>query len=133
MKKYIIFLVLTCAVFSHSAFAVHFWRGKIMGVEQVKSNWGNVKFNKEKFKAGDVNMRSSMAYDLISSKVYVGKSRLEVAKDLGPGDGYYFSGMIPAYIINDPPKGSDVWQIVFLLDKNGIVDEVAVHKNCCDK
>jgi hypothetical protein len=103
-----------------------------MPLEKVQGTWGKSKFDASKFKVGDVKVRSSMAYDLVKSKLYIGKSRLDVTKDLGPGDGYYFSGMIPAYILNDPAhKGDDVWQLVFLIDNTGKVTEVVVHQNCC--
>jgi hypothetical protein len=132
MSKFLISLI-AILLFSR-AFAQHFWRGELMQLPKIEKTWGESKFDEKKFKDGDISVRAKMAYDLIKSKTYVGKSRLDVVKNLGPSDGYYFSGMIPAYIINDPPKkGDDVWQIVFLIDKNGIVTDVAVHKNCCDK
>ena len=73
-----------------------------------------------------------MAYSLIKSEKYLGKSVSEIRQELGDPDGYYFSDTYPAYIITDAVnKGVDVWQIVFLIDKNRKISEVVVHKNCC--
>jgi hypothetical protein len=53
---------------------------------------------------------------------------------LGDFNGYYFSDVYPTYLINEPQKkGDDVWQLVFLLDKNRLISSVIVHKNCCYK
>jgi hypothetical protein len=134
MRKLLTLASLALFIFSVRVFAQHFWRGELMPPPRVEKQWGHAKFDSLKFKIGDTAVRASMAFDLINSKSYVGKSRLTVIKELGPSDGYYFSGLIPAYLINNPPKkGDDVWQIVFLLNKNGVVSKVVVHKNCCDK
>ena len=114
--------------------ANHFWRGELMTTSEVKSRWGATEFDSNKFKVGKPETRAKMAFGLIQSKKYIGKTRAQVIGDLGPADGYYFSELIPAYIIqNEKKKGDEVWQIIFLLDKERHVTEVAVHKNCCDK
>jgi hypothetical protein len=58
---------------------------------------------------------------------------MEIRELLGTADGYYFSDVFPAYMIHrsQDPKG-DSWQIVFLLTNDRRVDDVVVHKNCCD-
>jgi hypothetical protein len=134
VKKFIFLSAIVFFLAGTHASAQHFWRGDLMPLAKIEKTWGESQFDKKKFRDGNASVKAAMAYDLIKSRIYIGKSRLDVVKELGPGDGYYFSGMIPAYIINDPPKkGDDVWQIVFLIDKDGAVTEVAVHKNCCDK
>jgi len=134
MKKLIVLLLFIGSMFSAAALAQHFWRGELMPIDQIKKMWGTTKFDKSFFKNGSIPDRAKMSYDLIQSKIYVGKSRIEVINDLGPSDGYYFSGMVPAYLLNDPKTvGSDLWQLAFLLNSEGLIVEVVVHKNCCDK
>ena len=134
MKKLIVLFLFASSIFSGVALAQHFWRGALMPSDQIKQRWGTTKFDKTLFKNGSVAARAKMSYDLIQSKIYVGKSRIEVINDLGPSDGYYFSGMIPAYLLNNPTTvGADLWQLAFLLNSEGSVTEVVVHKNCCDK
>jgi len=75
-----------------------------------------------------------MAYSLTQKNPYIGKPITAVRDSLGGPDGYYFSDIYPAYIINEPKnKGDDVWQIVFLIDKTRNISEVIVHKNCCNR
>ena len=134
MKKLISITLFIALIFSGITFAQHFWHGTLMPTDEVQKTWGNNKFDQLTFKNGTTLERSKMVYDLIQSKIYIGKSRLEVIKDLGVSDGYYFSGMIPAYILNNPSTvGSDLWQVVFLLNSQETVVEVVVHKNCCEK
>ena len=134
MKKLIVMLLFMGSNFSGLALAQHFWRGALMPTDQIKKMWGTTKFDKVLFRNGSVADRAKMSYDIIQSKVYVGKPRATVINDLGPSDGYYFSGMTPAYLLNNPPTvGADLWQLVFLLSSDGLVVEVVVHKNCCDK
>ena len=104
-----------------------------MPLQKVKQTWGGADFSAEKFKTALPSEKAKMAYSLINNKKYIGKSVLEIREELGDPDGYYFSDLYPAYKITDPPlqKGDDVWQIVFLIDKNKKISEVVVHKNCC--
>lgn len=135
MKKppFILFLSLVLITMSY-AFAQHFWRGELMPLKKVEEKWGQAEFFAEKFKLASPVEKAKMAYSLIKNKKYIGKSVLEIRQELGDPDGYYFSDIYPAYIITDSPnKGDDVWQIVFLLDKNKKISEVVVHKNCCAK
>jgi hypothetical protein len=105
-----------------------------MSLTRVEKKWGQSNFSAEKFKAGDKQVRASMAFSLIKQKKYIGKSILDIRAELGDFDGYYFSDVYPTYLINEPQKkGEDVWQLVFLLDKNKLVSSVIVHKNCCYK
>ena len=65
---------------------------------------------------------------------FIGKSAEEVRKELGEFTGNFFSDSIPAYLIEEGwKKGKDTWQLVFLLNENGKVNEVKIHKNCCGR
>ena len=133
MKRKAIALFLFVALVSiTSVFAQHFWRGETISIKKVEKKWGNYDFLAEKFKIATPIERAKMAYSLIQSKKYVGKSVSNIRKELGDPDGYYFSGVYPAYIITESRnKGDDIWQIVFLIDNYRNISEVIVHKNCC--
>jgi hypothetical protein len=111
------------------------WRGEIMKPDLVEKHWGHDSFQPEKFKNATPQTRAKMAFDLMrQQKRYVGKSPTEIRNELGDWDGYYFTGIFPAYLIEiAPTHDQDSWQIVFFLDRNKKVEEIAVHKNCCDR
>lgn len=134
MRKFGLFVVsIVILVFCGLAVAKHFWRGETMSMSAVGKTWGSDPFDALKFRQGDAKTRSKMTKSMMLSKQLIGKSSEEIRKELGSWDGYYFSDMFPAYIIQDGrlEKG-DTWQVVFLLDQNQKVTEVIVHKNCCD-
>lgn len=113
--------------------AKHFWRGKLMGSNEIKSRWGQTEFSSEKFKTGTKRDRANMAYSLVQNqKKFIGRDRAEIRKELGDYDGFYFTDMFPTYIISFEEKKNETWQIVFFLDNDERVSEIAVHKNCCD-
>lgn len=119
---------------STAVFAKHFWRGETLSNQKVADKWGKGAFDSIKFKDGDDKARASMAFSLLAKKKdYMGKSVLEIRRELGSPDGFYFSDVFPAYMIH---RGSapdeDSWQIVFLLDKDRRVNDIIVHKNCCN-
>ena len=63
---------------------------------------------------------------------YVGMHRLEIRPLFGNFTGYYITEFIPTYLIETAKTmAEDSWQIVFLIDGNGTVSEIVVHKNCC--
>lgn len=72
-----------------------------------------------------------MAYSILrNEKKYIGKSVIDIHKEFGQPDGFYFSDIIPAYLIQiAKTKNEEAWQIVFLLDHNRKVTKVIVHKN----
>lgn len=111
------------------------WRGALMKPALVEKHWGHDPFLPEKFKNGTPQIRAKMAFDLLKQqKRYVGKSATEIRNELGDWDGYYFTDIFPAYLIEiAPTHDKDSWQIVFFLDRSKKVEEVAVHKNCCDR
>lgn len=99
-------------------------------IAEVEKKWGRQLFNAEQFKTGSEDMRAKMAASLMKNKSLPGKTPLEIWTLLGRHDGYYFSDLIPTYIIHDEStKGGETWQIVFLLDRNNKVKDIRVHKN----
>jgi hypothetical protein len=111
----------------------HFWRGEVMSVSKVEKKWGSSPFDADKFRTGSMDVKAKMAASLIKGKKYIGKSVLDIRSELGDPDGYYFSDVYPAYIIEEgQTRDQDTWQIVFLLDKSRRITDVIVHKNCCD-
>lgn len=114
--------------------AKHFWRGEVMSVEMVGQKWGKTPFETKVFKNGDEKQRAQMAYSLLNHQnQFVGKDRLEIRSELGDPDGFYFSEMFPAYMIETATsREQNSWQIVFLLDRDEKVSQIIVHKNCCD-
>ena len=106
-----------------------------MNIKKVCRRWGTETLNTKKFKSANENesLRAKMACSLIKNKKqYLGKSQAEIRKIFGDYSGHYFSDTIPAYLIETAEKkGDDSWQIVFLLNNNWKVSNIAVHKNCC--
>jgi hypothetical protein len=110
------------------------WPGAFMTMDEISKRWGENKFDVSKFKNGSENERASMIYDLIKNhqREFIGKDTAEVRKILGSFSGYYFSDLYPTYIIYEATDKREAWQLVFLLDMKQKVDEIAVHKNCCN-
>lgn len=115
--------------------AKHFWRGETMKIKEVCKKWGQTPFNENEFRKGNEAVRARMACSLLhNQKKYLGKDRSEIRRKLGDHDGFYFSDMFPAYMIQSAKsKEEDSWQIVFFLNRNEKVSEVMAHKNCCDR
>lgn len=135
MKKYffisLIFILGCCITF---AGVKHFWRGDTISLTQAEKKWGIAPFDAQKFKTLSSNERAKMAVTIIKNKSLIGKTRAEVRDFLGDHDGFYFTDMFPAYIISEETKpDGETWQMVCLLDKNGKVKDVIIHKNCCEK
>jgi hypothetical protein len=130
--KLLLIVITTLAL---TAFAAdHFWRGKTLSADEVGKRWGKTELNIEKFQKGDEKVRAAMAYSLLKNQgQYKGKFVLDIRKDFGSPDGFYFSDVFPAYLIQRAhSQNEEAWQIVFLLDKDRKVQKVIVHKNCCD-
>ena len=107
---------------------------EFMSIAEVERKYGKKPFSNEKFKRGSVEERASMVAHLIKSKKFIGKKPEEVREQLGPYAGHFWNDNIPTYIIEEGwNKEGDTWQVVFLLDAQGNVNEVKVHKNCCKK
>jgi hypothetical protein len=133
MKAKSILTVILVLVFS-VATAAHFWRGATLAEKDVEKRWGRAEFDADKFKNGDKKIRASMASVILKNKkLFIGKFVLDLRKELGDPDGFYFRDVFPAYMIQEIEDGnSESWQIVFLLNKERKVDDVIIHKNCCD-
>ncbi len=110
-------------------------RYEYMSLEKIKQKWGQTLFVAKKFKVASENEKAKMTYSLINSKNYIGKPITNVFTDLGRSTGYFFSESVPAYIIGDTnEKPDELWQIVFLLDKDSkTIADVRVQKKCCYK
>lgn len=117
------------------AFSFDLWRGRTMPLEQVKKRWGTEKFEAKKFKAGDANVKSKMAYSLLKEEnSWIGKDIDEVRSLLGTPDGFYFVDIHPAYIVQEgQTRDEETWQLVFLLDNRYKVKAAFMHLNCCEK
>lgn len=103
-----------------------------MTAAQAQKKFGKSTFDAAKFKAGDRKTKGGMAADLVLKKTFVGKSLKSVTELLGSPDGYFENDGIPAYVISADVTKKDIWQIIFLPDKDWKkVDEVKIHKNCC--
>ncbi len=131
MKFLIPFLVL----FSMSTqAALPLWRGTTLPLREIEKRWGKIESTAHQFKTGDPKTRASMAASLLKrQKEFKGKPVQSIRELLGPNDGFYFTDVYPAYFIQVGRNHSEeTWQIVFLLDRERHVDEIVVHKNCCD-
>jgi hypothetical protein len=103
-----------------------------MSVAAAKQRWKEKAFDASKFKSGTAKERAAMATNLISSKKLLGKTPKEIQVLLGGFSGFFWSDYIPAYLIEEGwSQGKDTWQLVFLLNDQGLVNEVRIHKNCC--
>jgi hypothetical protein len=105
-----------------------------MSADEAAKKWGRIEFDASKFRTGDEKTRASMAASLQKhEKDFRGKSVLEISDMLGPSDGFYFTDVYPAYLIQEGETHKDeTWQVVFLLNNERRVAKVIIHKNCCD-
>lgn len=105
-----------------------------MDLGQAEARYGVQTFVASSFRTGSTVERAKMAVSLVKKKVFVGMTPQQIKKELGNFTGYFFSDYIPAYLIEEGwEKGNDTWQLVFLLDDSGHVNEIRIHKNCCPK
>ncbi len=133
-KSLIVISMVLIAAFSIGIFAQTYWGGKTMSAVAVKKKWGSDKFDIAKFKLGSDNLKSKMAYSLMTNKTYIGKSYEEIRKTFGPNDGFYFIDTYPAYIIQrGKNKTEDTWQLVFRMTNDYKVRDIIMHKNCCER
>lgn len=112
-----------------------YYQGEYMPPQDAQKKWGIQPVNKELFKGGDPTKRASMAVDIASKSLYVGKPMKVVREELGDPDSYFFSDTIYAYkIMPFPGENKEVWHLVFIPDDNlEKVKEVKIHKKCCYK
>ena len=137
MKRKLIFiffiLITSISILYLSGF--YFKYREFMGVKEACKRWGEQGLDPIQFKFADEDesKRAGMVCSLIrNKKKYIGKNGLEIRNLFGDYSGHYFSEMYPAYLIESAKKdGEDSWQIVFLINKEGKVKDIVVHKNCC--
>jgi hypothetical protein len=132
--KRVIFAAIIIGMVGTGVAAKHFWRGKTLSPQEVAQLWGKSPRNDEQFRTGDEKKRAAMAYSILANKKdFLGKTVFDIRKQMGSPDGFYFSDVFPAYMIRrGKSEKEDSWQIVFLLNENRKVEDVIVHKNCCD-
>ena len=135
MKKILISIGVTVAiVFSLGLFAQSFWGGKTMSAKEVKAKWGSEQFDSKKFKAGSYEIKSKMAYSIMTDKSLKGRSFEDIRELFGPSEGFYFIDTYPAFIVQRGKNHSEeTWQLVFKMDNNYNVRDIIMHKNCCEK
>ncbi len=103
-----------------------------MDISEAEKRWGQKPFDRLKFKDAPMRERAAMAVDLIKRKLFIDKPIEKVRHDLGPTSGYFVSERIPTFFIEEGwHQNRNSWQLVFLTDRNGKIDEVRIHKNCC--
>jgi hypothetical protein len=125
---------LTIAVSGVALPAGTFSRNEFLSIKEAEKKWGKAQFDTKKFKEGNEAQKASMSVSLILSKRFIGKPLKSVRDELGSPDGYFENDAIPAYILtpDSKDKKTDVWQLIFLPDKDWKkIDEVKIHKNCC--
>ncbi len=104
-----------------------------MRLPVAKARWKESPFNAMQFKSGNTKVRASMAVNLILKRKLIGKTPEQVRELLGNFSGFFWSDAIPAYLVEEGwNEKKDTWQLVFLLDDGGRVNEVKIHKNCCN-
>ncbi len=135
MKKLLIAMTLI-GVFTTSAviYAQSFWGGKTMASKDVKLKWGHEKYDAEKFKAGTYEVKSKMAYSIMTDKSLINKSYEDIHGMFGENDGFYFIDTYPTYIIQRGKNHSEeTWQLVFRMNNQYKVRDIIMHKNSCEK
>lgn len=107
---------------------------KYLTLKQSEKKWGSLSFDAKKFMTLNEKEKGAMAVDLIKSKKYINSPILDVRKEIGDPDSYFFSDTILAYEITPPEENKEQWQIIFIPDDNlARVKEVKIHKKCCYK
>lgn len=127
MKWFKLILLFLGVIFIGGVYAFSQFMPKQLSAEAARERWGNAPFNPAQFKSGSRATRAKMAFQILKTQPYVGKSVLEVRKNLGPNEGYYKNDVVPAYILND--EDDEVWQIVFIVDVNRTVKKVVIYEN----
>lgn len=133
MKKIIVVFSIIIAIIGLSLYAQPFTSGKNLSKSEVKKKWGAEKLDFLKFKDGSPEIKSKMAFSIMTNKNLIGKSIDFIRENLGAPDGFYFIDIYPAYIIQEGFSAKEeTWQIVFKLNEKYEVREIIVHKNCCN-
>ena len=106
-----------------------------LSLGEVCRRWGERPLDIAAFRSAeeDESTRAAMACALLRTQDdYVGMHWLEIGSLFGNPTGYYDTESVPTYLIEvAKTMARDTWQIVFLIDRDGRVSGVVVHKNCC--
>lgn len=123
-----------CICFTLSSLADTFFAGKFMTAAEAEKKWGLAEFNPSKFKSVSEKEKGAMAADAIKKNLFVNKEMLDVRKQMGDPDSYFFSDTIYTYKITEPGPDKESWQLIFVPDeKLKKVKEIKIHKKCCYK
>lgn len=127
-------LVFMSIFFVILAYAYNQINEKFLSLKQSEKKWGSLIFDAKKFTTLTEKEKGAMAVDLIKNKKYINSYILDVRKEMGDPDSYFFSDTILAYEITPPEENKEQWQIIFIPDDNlSRVKEVKIHKKCCYK
>jgi hypothetical protein len=118
-------------LFASSVKSGIFYRGTFLKTEEVKKKWGDKKTDVELWKKGMAEQRAGMAYDImINKKLYIGKKNVEIKNIFGKWDSYYINDSVPSYVIQESKsEKEECWELVFKIDQDGRVFDIAVHRN----
>lgn len=134
MKKFtcfiVFFLCMKILIADENYLRAHF-----ISVELAQNKWGIRKLDPDKFKNKIFYKdRASMAVYALKEQSYKGDKLIDVRKQLGDPDGYFFNDTILAYQIDRFKKDKkEAWQLVFIPDEknNQLVGAIKIHKKCC--
>ena len=112
-----------------------FLGAEFLSYKEARKKWGEMAFSGEKFKSALEKEKAPMAVNALKINAYVGKDMLQVRKDLGSPDSYFFSDTIFAYsILPFPGENKETWHLIFIPnEKLEKVKEIKIHKKCCYK
>jgi hypothetical protein len=116
-----------------------------ISAQEAKKRWGDTPFDPIKFKSGSSEVRTSMAYSILTTQPFIGRPCSDVADALGHESGSYWHyedeskyrifNNIDYTLPSGPPRGEDL-EIVFLWTERGPncrIEKVVLHKECCLK
>lgn len=134
MEKKVVFslLLLMILIFFGVYHALHQdYGGEFINYQQARNRWGSKHFDPYKFRDADTKDRAAMITELILRKLYIGGDIAKVKEDLGKPDGFFVEGGA-AYMLQERSGDIDEsWQLAFVPDEHGIVQDVVIHKRCC--
>jgi len=133
-SAYIHILVFLPIFFGLPLAGTTYFGSEFLTFEQAQKKWGRSKFNAEQFKSLAEKEKGAMATDALHEGAFVGRDMLEVRKEMGSPDSYFFSDTLFAYAISASAAGKESWHLLFIPDqKLEKVKEVRIHKKCCYK
>ena len=117
------------SVFNRKWQPVHLQQGEMDGACAVYSMMMNLLILKVLTRNQVVNLKTTFKGNTAKGRLF---KEFFVTEGLCR-DGFYFSDTYPTYMIQiGANHQEESWQLVFLLDRNQKIDEIVVHKNCCN-